>query len=135
MQRIQALKTLQDQQGTLIFYESSHRIQACLLDCVNVLGARRAVIAREVTKLFETIKQDNLQGLLDFVNADSNQQKGEFVVLVEGAKPRQDSNLQEIDRLLGILMEELPLRQAAKLVAKMLGLKKNSVYQRALELK
>jgi len=135
MQRIQALKTLQDQQGTLIFYESSHRIQACLLDCVNVLGARRAVIAREVTKLFETIKQDNLQGLLDFVNADSNQQKGEFVVLVEGAKPRQDSNLQEIDRLLGIMMEELPLKQAAKLVAKMLGLKKNSVYQRALELK
>ena len=135
MQRIQALKTLRDQQGTLIFYESSHRIQACLLDCVNVLGARKAVIAREITKLFETIKQDNLQGLLDFVNADSNQQKGEFVVLIEGSKPRQDSNLQEIDRLLGIMMEELPLKQAAKLVAKMLGLKKNSVYQRALELK
>ena len=134
-QRISALQGLIAQNGTLIFYESAHRIQTCLLDCVNVLGNRKAVLAREVTKLYETIQHDSLEGLLDFVNSDANQRKGEFVLLIAGALKKQESNQQEIDRMLAIMMAELPLKQAAQLVAKVLGLKKNSVYQRALELK
>lgn len=135
IQRISSLQGLMSQNGTLIFYESSHRIQACLLDCVNVFGNRKAVLAREMTKLYETIRQDSLDNLLDFVNSDANQQKGEFVLLIEGAPKQQDFNQQEIDRMLTIMLAELPLKQAAQLVAKVLGLKKNFVYQRALELK
>ena len=134
-QRVKPLQQLIDQKGTLIFYESSHRILACLSDCLGVLGNRRAVVAREISKLFETIRQDDLNGLLSFVTADSNQQKGEFVILIEGAQAQELGNDQELDRLLLIMMEELPLKQAAQLVAKILGIKKNSVYQRALQLK
>ena len=138
-QRISALQDLVDQEGTLVFYESSHRIQASLLDCVNVLGDRKAVLARELTKLYETIRHDSLEGLLEFVNSDANQQKGEFVLLIEGAPKQQDANQhpnqQELDHMLKIMMAELPLKQAAQLVAKVMGLKKNFVYQRALELK
>ena len=77
--------------------------------------------------------------MLEFVNSDANQQKGEFVLLIEGAPKQQDAsqhpNQQELDHMLKIMLAELPLKQAAQLVAKVMGLKKNFVYQRALELK
>jgi len=136
MQRRKSLQGLHDQVGTLIFYESSHRILDSLADCVDVLGDRAAVLARELTKMYETIRSGRLKELVSFVAADANQQKGEFVLLIEGAeKQSNDPQQQEIDRLLLLMMEELPLKQSAQLVAKILDLKKNSVYQRALELK
>jgi len=130
------LKALQQQLGTLVFYESSHRIIAFLQDCLEILGDRPAVLAREITKLHETIFSAELSALVDFVANDANQQKGEFVVLISGAlKKEAESNDSERDRVLQILLSELPVKQAASLTAKIVGEKKNSVYQRALELK
>ena len=135
-QRRKSLQGLYDQVGTLIFYESSHRILDSLSDCLEVLGDRPAVLARELTKMYETIRCSSLKELQSFVDADENQQKGEFVLLIEGAeKQSNDPDQLEVDRLLTVMMEELSLKQSAQLVAKILGLKKNSVYQRALELK
>ena len=135
-QRQKALEGLYGQVGTLVFYESSHRIVNSLSDCLDVLGDRRAALARELTKMYETIRQSSLKELHAFVSEDKNQQKGEFVLLIEGAeKQKNDPDQQQVDHLLIIMMEELPLKQSAQLVAKILGLKKNSVYQRALRLK
>ncbi len=135
-QRQKTLNALLGQQGTLVFYESSHRIVASLHDLLAVFGARKAVLARELTKMYETIRSDDISGLLEFVSGDANQQKGEFVLLVEGAeKVSVDINQEEVDRMLRVMLEELSLKQAASLTAKILGLKKNTVYQRALQLK
>ncbi len=135
-QRCKALTSLQEQIGTLVFYESSHRILASLEDCLSVLGNRPAVLARELTKMYETIQMGSLSALLEFVREDSNQQKGEFVLLVEGAEKQEHSiDERELDRLLLLMMEELPLKQAASLTAKILGMKKNAAYQRALTIK
>ena len=135
-QRQKALSALLGQQGTLVFYESSHRIVASLGDFLSVFGERKAVLARELTKMYETVRSGNLRSLLEFVSNDANQQKGEFVVLVEGAeKVDVDINQEEVDRILGVMLDELPLKQAAGLAAKILGLKKNTLYQRALKLK
>jgi 16S rRNA (cytidine1402-2'-O)-methyltransferase len=107
-----------------------------LRDCLSVLGDRKAVLARELTKMFETIKFDDLSVIADFVAQDKNQQKGEIVLLIEGAKNQVGvDHSEEMDRLLRIMLEELPMKQAATIIAKILGIKKNSVYQRALELK
>jgi 16S rRNA (cytidine1402-2'-O)-methyltransferase len=135
--RRQCLQALQDATATLVFYESSHRILASLADMLAVFGAdRETTLARELTKTFETIRQASLAELHTFVTTDSDQQKGEFVVLVHGAaKP----DVVEIDaaaeRVLTLLMAELPLRQAAALTAQISGIGKNVLYQHALQLK
>ena len=135
-QRKKALLELREQVGTLIIYESSHRILASLQDCLDVLGDREAVLARELTKMFETVKKSSIKGLLSFVEQDSNQQKGEFVVLIEGVgRNSNQPEVYDLDELLQIMMSELPLKQAASLAARISGKKKNFVYQRALELK
>lgn len=134
--RVKTLQGLLSQRGTLVFYESSHRIIDSLKDCLSILGDRKAVIARELTKMYETIKFDNLSEILDFVVQDSNQQKGEIVLMIEGAAKQVDEdNSQEIDRLLRIMLEDLPVKQASVIVAKILGVKKNTLYQRALQIK
>ncbi|MCW8955921.1 MAG: 16S rRNA (cytidine(1402)-2'-O)-methyltransferase [Gammaproteobacteria bacterium] len=124
--------------ATLVFYESSHRIVGSIRDMLEVFGdLRMAVVARELTKKFETIRQSNLSDLLQWVESDSNQQKGEFVLLLEGSLPTEateELNL-ELDNMLKILMGELPVKQASQLTARITGLKKNHVYKRALALK
>jgi 16S rRNA (cytidine1402-2'-O)-methyltransferase len=97
---------------------------------------RRVVLARELTKLHETIISAPLAELLDQVIADENQQKGEFVVIVEGAAQKEKSeDFSDVDRILRILMANLPLKQAASFTSEITGVKKNIVYQRGLALK
>jgi 16S rRNA (cytidine1402-2'-O)-methyltransferase len=120
---------------TLIFYEAPHRILATLEDMVKVFGPEREVVmARELTKTFETIKGDKVADLARWVAADSNQQRGEIVLLVHGVAKQESGDITtEQQRIMAVLLEELPLKQAASLGAKITGLKKNFLYQWALE--
>ena len=116
---------------TLIFYESGHRIDDALGDMCQVLGRdRRAALARELTKLHETIRRDTLGALLEWVAADPQQRKGEHVILVEGAPASTDG---EGARVLELLMQALPLSRAADLTAKITGSSRNRLYKLALE--
>ena len=134
--RRQRLQTLMDDSRTLIFYESTHRIEESLADMAAVFGPERdVVIAREITKRFETVHGDTLANLITWIAADSNQTKGEFVVMVHGAEEREASEIDpEAERVLKLLLEELPVKQAAALAAKITGAKKNALYQLALGL-
>jgi 16S rRNA (cytidine1402-2'-O)-methyltransferase len=117
---------------TTIFYEAPHRILELIDDMLTVFGPKRyVVLARELTKTFETIHGDHLELLKNWLNSDKNQQKGEFVVLMEGA---EYLNPYEIDtqRILGILLDELPIKQATSLTAKITHEKKNKLYALAL---
>jgi 16S rRNA (cytidine1402-2'-O)-methyltransferase len=134
--REQRLKELRDESGTLIFYEAPHRVLDLLQAMLSIFGSeRRVVLARELTKLFETIKSAPLQELVEWVRGDPNQQRGEIVLLVEGLKEVADTTLQEMRRILTTLLAELPLKQAVELTTKITGIKKNEVYALALELK
>jgi 16S rRNA (cytidine1402-2'-O)-methyltransferase len=102
---------------------------------VAVFGPdREAGLARELTKVHETVVVRPLGALRDFVHADANQARGEFVLLLAGLPETADRSLAEIDRLLGVLLDELPLKRAAAVAARITGEKKNRLYQRALEL-
>ncbi len=135
--RQQKLEKLKDDARTVIFYEAPHRIIEMLKDCQQVFGGqRKVVLARELTKTFETVRGDNLDTLIPWVEADENQRKGEFVVLVQGAQMRVDTGIDaESERILLILLKDLPVKQAAALAANITGLKKNALYQYALGLK
>jgi 16S rRNA (cytidine1402-2'-O)-methyltransferase len=130
------LQALVHETRTLIFYEAPHRILECVQDMRAIFGEqRRVVLARELTKTFETIKQMTLAELCVFVEADSNQQRGEIVLVVEGAPV--DSALaaqQEVDNLLLKLLKYLPVKASAQLAAELTGHKKNALYDRALVL-
>lgn len=133
--RRHSLLQLESEVRTLIFYESPHRILASLQDMAAVLGAhRQAVLAREMTKLFETVLVGTLQGLCDQLEADAHQQKGEMVVLVHGAalQTRDDVALESV---LQPLLLALPLKQAVALAVSISGEKKNDVYELALKIK
>jgi 16S rRNA (cytidine1402-2'-O)-methyltransferase len=133
-QRLQALATVT---ATLVFYESSHRICDSLRDMADCFGGEReASVARELTKTFETILHDTLNGLVERVSSDADQQKGEFVVLVQGAPARERAVIDtESERLLTVLLSELPLKQAAGLAARITGLSKNALYEHGLKIK
>jgi len=136
--RRRQLKAFENDTPTLIFYESPHRIIESLQDLCEVLGEqRRACIAREITKRYETILRGSLSYLVETVQADADQKRGEFVVLVEGnSKQSQgDQTLQSAKDMLPVLLGELPLKQASALAAKLTGAKKNAVYELALSLK
>jgi 16S rRNA (cytidine1402-2'-O)-methyltransferase len=135
--RIKYLHTLEGEQRTLVFYESCHRITDTLKDMEAVFGAeRQAVLARELTKTFETIRKTSLTQLAAWVNKDENQQKGEIVLLVEGAAEQVGGERQAVlNRLLSALVDELPVKQAATIAAKVTGLNKNDLYKQALNLK
>lgn len=134
--RQKTLQALTGETRTQIFYEAPHRIVDSLQDMVTVFGpARPAVIARELTKTFETVLRGSLESLLAQVQADANQQKGEFVVLVQGVDPSQQVSQTEQDHLLAVLLEAVPVKTAASLASKISGVKKNALYERALQLK
>lgn len=128
--RRERLGALVAEARTLIFYESSHRIVDMLGDLVALFGADRpAVVARELTKLFETVLSSPLAGLLERVAADPNQQRGEFVVLVAGAVGAEaDATLAEGRRVFALLREELPPARAAKLAAAITGAPRRLLY-------
>ncbi|GGY62643.1 ribosomal RNA small subunit methyltransferase I [Cellvibrio zantedeschiae] len=133
--RTTQLESLAGDTRTLIFYEAPHRILETLQDMLSVFGAEReVVIAREVTKTFETIKGDRLDVMVNWVAADSNQQRGEIVLLVHGAtKPESAEISAEQERIMRVLLEDLPVKQAAAIGAKITGLKKNFLYDWALK--
>jgi 16S rRNA (cytidine1402-2'-O)-methyltransferase len=135
--RRQRLEALRNEPRTLVFYESSHRITGCLVDMAEILGAgRAAVIARELTKTFETIKAGSLSELVAWLLGDSHQQRGEFVIMVHGEQPATDVAMDpEAEHVLELLMQELPLKRAAALASEITGLAKNRCYERGLELK
>lgn len=134
--RKNTLETLKEEPRTLIFYEAPHRLLESLQELVTAFGEnRQAVLARELTKTFETIKNSTLAELTEWVKADSNQQRGECVLLVEGWKtPEQADISQETVRVLKVLLAELPVKQAAALAAEITGERKNKLYQYALEI-
>jgi 16S rRNA (cytidine1402-2'-O)-methyltransferase len=130
------LEQLKQETRTIIFYESPHRIMESVTDIAEVFGDQReAVIARELTKKFETIRRANLATLIKWMKEDENQQKGEFVIIVHGAILDEDISEQDQEaiRILKILCEEMPMTQAVKLVASITGLKKNHVYELGLQ--
>jgi 16S rRNA (cytidine1402-2'-O)-methyltransferase len=119
---------------TLVFYEAPHRIRETLRDLARTLGAeRRVVIARELTKLYENIHACMLSEAQSWLDADSAHGKGEFVLLVERAAAR-DVKRADPKRTLQILLDELPVKQAAALAARISGARKNELYALALEL-
>jgi len=121
--------------GTLIFYESSHRVSATLADLCALFGAeRRVVLARELTKLHETFLRGTPCELSRRLEQEPVQCKGEHVLLLEGAGQGRGSDTAESERLLRILLEELPLKQAAALAARISGGKKNELYRMGLGL-
>ncbi len=131
------LEKLREEARTLIFYESPHRILESLKEMTEIFGpGREAVLARELTKQFETVRSGTLAELSEWVSRDPHQQLGEFVILIHGV-PRAEREAvdEEAERVLRILLEELPVSQAAALAAKITGLKKNRLYEYALSLK
>jgi 16S rRNA (cytidine1402-2'-O)-methyltransferase len=133
--RCEQLKLLADETRTIIFYESPHRILSSLADMIKVFGEERpAVIGRELTKTFETIKQASLKTLLEWMTNDPNQQKGEFVIVIKGFEKTDDAETNnEALRVLKLLLAELPIKQASHLAAKITGAKKNWLYEKAIE--
>lgn len=131
-----ALQALSGHPYTLVFYEAPHRIVECVADLCAVLGGtRQIVLAREITKLFETIHSCALQDAAAWLESDSNQQRGEFVVLVSGAEPQAEGLDADTERVLSLLLAELPLKQAVQLAVQITGANRNELYQRALAAK
>lgn len=123
---------------TWVFYESSHRILSSLEDMAEVLPLeRQIVIARELTKLHETIVKASLKDMLDLVAQDPNMQKGEFVVIVEGATPTpkaEQTLTEDEERVLRALLKECPVKTAVALAVEITGGRKKLLYQAALEM-
>ncbi len=127
--RREHLQKLAGESRTLLFYESSHRIADTLEDMVVAFGAeRRAVLARELTKLFETVLDGSLEALRDRVQADADQRKGEFVLVVEGAGDDADAALAEGRRVYALLSSHLPPSAAARLAAEITGAPRKALY-------
>jgi 16S rRNA (cytidine1402-2'-O)-methyltransferase len=133
-QRRSWLQALAAERATLVLYEASHRVQATLCDMAELLGPqRRAVIGRELTKRFETFIEGTLPELEEVLAQDPQQRKGEFVLMVEGSQEAaEETTARQAERVLSLLAEELPLKQAASLAARITGAKKNRLYRQAL---
>lgn len=135
-ERRKAAEALERIPYTLLFYEAPHRVLETIADLAAILGgSRKIVIARELTKLFETIHTCRLDQAEQWLNADANRVKGEFVLIVEGAQPDKAGRQVEAERTLAVLLEELPVKQAAALAARITGARKNELYQLALSIK
>jgi len=133
--RIDYLTKLQQEPRTLVFYESTHRIIDSLKDMAQVFGDDKPIVlAKELTKSWETIILLPISQLLVWLTQDENRQKGEFVLVVEGHKKNNDDELDPAAvQLLHRLQQELPLKKAAAIVAEVYGLKKNQLYQLGLD--
>lgn len=132
--RLSFLKNMAGETATSIFYESSHRIKASLKDMQQAFGdERQVVIARELTKTFETVLDAPLHELIEILEQDSNQTKGEFVVMVRGASKKTLDLSVDAQNLATKLCEYLPKKQAAKVTAEITNEKKNKIYQFLLE--
>lgn len=134
--RCKELEALKQLPHTIAFFEAPHRIADSIADMASVFGPERiAVVCRELTKTFETIRRGPLGELAEWVAADSNQQRGELVVLVEAAPAQTQDEASSHDAVLAPLVRELPVKQAVKLAAEITGGNRNALYERALQLK
>ncbi len=134
--RKRQLEELKKETRTWVFYESSHRIQACIEDMCDVLGNdREVVVARELTKRFETILAGSLSELQNLLQQEPNQRRGEFVVIVKGAEASELEPEVSASQLLEELVPHMPTKLAAQITANITGESKKVLYQRALELK
>jgi len=132
--RCDTLRELEKEPRTLIFYESTHRLLDSLQDMVAVLGpARYVVLAREITKTWESIHGAPVGELLAWVQEEDNRRKGEMVLIVEGYHAEEEALPPEALRTLALLQAELPLKKAAALTAEIHSVKKNALYKYALE--
>jgi 16S rRNA (cytidine1402-2'-O)-methyltransferase len=136
------LKAVALETRTLVFYESPHRVRETLEDCADNFGAERhAAVARELTKLHETLYRGPLAELVSRASAEPDFVRGEIVLVVAGASPTAaeatgaDGHGGALDRVLAPLLEELPLKQAAHLAARIAAVRDNEAYKRALQLK
>ncbi|HEA50858.1 16S rRNA (cytidine(1402)-2'-O)-methyltransferase [Marinobacter antarcticus] len=134
-----ALDELRKEMATLVFYESPHRILDTVADIAEVMGPRRdIVLGREITKTFETFYSGEAAQVLAALTEDPHGNRGEFVVMVRGADKSEAGLMAgalDVDRLLNLLVAELPLKKAARIASELTGMGKNELYQRALELK
>ena len=134
--RLRLLKTKKNLNETIVFYESPKRILAALMDMLEVFGEKRQVcLAKEITKSFETILNDNLVNLIEYLTSDSSHQKGEFVIIISPVnKVDLDEAQVQLEKILPILCAEMGASQAAKLAAKITGIDKKHCYKRAINL-
>lgn len=133
--RQRALEALRGETRTLIFYEAPHRLQESLEQLSAVMGAdRNGVVCRELTKMFESIYRGSLAQLAQRAAVDADMTRGEAVIIVEGAAVADSDADPEVERVLTVLLTQLPVKQAAELAAQLTGAARNDVYSRALEL-
>ena len=135
-ERRRVLAELAAQTATLVFYEAPHRVIECVTDiCAAMGGDRDIVIGRELTKMHETVHRCRLEAAVVWLQTDEYHQRGEFVLAVQGAPETPLPGDTDADATLGILLDELPLKQAVALAVKLTGSSRNALYQRALALK
>ncbi len=134
-----SLEVLSSEVATLVFYESPHRIMESVRDIADVLGSdREIVLGREITKTFETFYSGSVADVLAELERDPHGNRGEFVVMVRGAAAQagsEETATMDVDRMLRVLLAELPVKKVAKMASELTGLSKNELYQRALALK
>jgi len=133
-QRKSSMEALLSETSTLIFYESPHRILNTLEDLESVMGDRRIVVARELTKTFETFLCASVSDVIQEMKADSNQQRGEMVLLVHGAEKSAKTELADMDVMIKASLKYLGVKQTSSLLSDITGVRKKEIYQRALEL-
>lgn len=131
------LEALRDEARTMVFYEAPHRLRETLHDMAQILGSdRRAVVCRELTKRFESSYAGSLEELERACEQDANMSRGELVVIVQGAAPREATGAAtQAEELLRALLEELSPAQAAKIAARLTGAKRAELYERAVQIK
>jgi 16S rRNA (cytidine1402-2'-O)-methyltransferase len=135
--RRKRLQSLEPELRTLVLYEAPHRLREMLEDCAEVFGGeRQATVAREITKLHESTYRGSLRELLTRATTDADFGRGEIVLVLAGAPQQEPATLEGgLDRVLKILLAELPLKQAARLAAQITESRDNEAYKRALQLK
>ena len=128
--RKKKLELLSREPGTLVFFESSHRIEAAIADMSEIFGAQRiAAVCRELTKKFETVLRAPLAEISNILAEDSNQTRGEFVIVLAGYEISEDESMADAHTMASALLEYLPASQAARVAAKLNGVPRRKVYQ------
>jgi 16S rRNA (cytidine1402-2'-O)-methyltransferase len=134
-ERLSKLSALKQQQGTLVFLESTHRIERLLEQLSELYGDNRIVVAKELTKAFERFLSGTPAEILLLMQQEPALKKGEFVVLIDNPVTIREKVLSDEDiEILKLLLEDLPLKKAVQLSTRISGKKKNDIYQQALEL-